>query len=835
MTDTPVLADGRRAGATWVAATGAFLLVAAAAVFIAVRWDTLPEPAKLGLVGALTAGFLVGGRALRRTLPSTGDVLFHLGAFLVPVDVAGLSLRLDLDWRTLLLTEGVVATAVLGALAATAGSVVLSWGAALSVVVLAGGIAALTPVPAPLVLAATAAAASLLDRRRAAIAWAAIAGLAPVTGALATFVLRATGAGTGTGVLEELGLGGRPAALVAVVSSTLVAAVLGREAVRRHDLALVALAGACLTTGVATTWVNAGPPREVNFLAGPALFLLVQAVAMLSQRDLFWGRPARAAALVAEAIAAALALPLALGLLLVAPLVDEGFDLFADDPGWTPEPAAGLAWALLAGGWLLSAWRRQGPQPSPLAALRTAVGTPWTVLPLAAAAGAALVVGPGSTLVTAAGLVVLAAGLVLSAAGLDGAGRGTTTAVAAAAAVWAPAVVSQSHRLATLPVALAGAAVLGLAAVAWGRAAGGWVAAELAAAGSLLAFVGATAATGELDLIATMLVALAAAWALGLLVERAAPLAGHAARGTMALGVVGSLTGTAEEVLAVAGAATLLFALDAARHDEPLLGLGAAAGTPVVVAAAGTASGLALATTGLVLCASAAVLTGLAMLYPARWRLPFLAAAGAGLGAGLALAASDPARLAQALLVSGGLAVGAGMVTGNGIVGHAGGAVALAGLWIHLTVEGVTASEAFVAPVALQLVAAGWQLRRRAEPPSSWVAFGPAVALLGGAGLAERLAGGGAWHSLVVGAVGVAAVAAGGWWRLAGPLLLGTGLLVAVTVLESLTMLAGIPTWAWLAAGGTVLLATGVALERSATTPIEAGRRLVDVVEERFS
>lgn len=63
MTDTPALADGRRAGATWVAATGAFLLVAAAAVFIAVRWDTLPEAAKLGLVGVLTAGFLVGGRA----------------------------------------------------------------------------------------------------------------------------------------------------------------------------------------------------------------------------------------------------------------------------------------------------------------------------------------------------------------------------------------------------------------------------------------------------------------------------------------------------------------------------------------------------------------------------------------------------------------------------------------------------------------------------------------------------------------------------------------------------------------------------------------------------
>jgi hypothetical protein len=81
----------------------------------------------------------------------------------------------------------------------------------------------------------------------------------------------------------------------------------------------------------------------------------------------------------------------------------------------------------------------------------------------------------------------------------------------------------------------------------------------------------------------------------------------------------------------------------------------------------------------------------------------------------------------------------------------------------------------------------------------------------------------------------VAAVAAGGWRRLAGPLFLGTGLVVTVTVLESLAALAGVPTWAWLAAGGTILLATGVALERTATSPVEAGRRLVDVVDQRFS
>ena len=61
--------------------------------------------------------------------------------------------------------------------------------------------------------------------------------------------------------------------------------------------------------------------------------------------------------------------------------------------------------------------------------------------------------------------------------------------------------------------------------------------------------------------------------------------------------------------------------------------------------------------------------------------------------------------------------------------------------------------------------------------------------------------------------------------------LLGAGLVAAVTVVESLTTLAGIPTWGWLAVGGRVLLASG---GRSATSPVEVGRRL-DVVGQRFS
>jgi hypothetical protein len=38
----------------------------------------------------------------------------------------------------------------------------------------------------------------------------------------------------------------------------------------------------------------------------------------------------------------------------------------------------------------------------------------------------------------------------------------------------------------------------------------------------------------------------------------------------------------------------------------------------------------------------------------------------------------------------------------------------------------------------------------------------------------------------------------------------------------------------WLAAGGTLLLGLGVQLERTDASPVEAGRRVVDVMSERF-
>ena len=136
----------------------------------------------------------------------------------------------------------------------------------------------------------------------------------------------------------------------------------------------------------------------------------------------------------------------------------------------------------------------------------------------------------------------------------------------------------------------------------------------------------------------------------------------------------------------------------------------------------------------------------------------------------------------------------------------AGASLATLGLWIRLDLAGVNATDAYVAPVAVALATAGF-LARRQRPRdtrelSSWVAYGPAIALLGAAALAERLAGGAGMHALVAGTLGTVAVAVGGWKRLAGPLLLGTTLLAAVVLSETLAYTATMPTWGWLALAG---------------------------------
>ncbi len=823
--------SGRRAAATWVGSTGAFLLVAAAAVFVAVRWDQLPDSAKLALVGGLTGAFLLGGRALRRTLPATGDVLFHLGAFLIPVDLAGLCLRADFDWRVTVVAEGVVCTAVFAALAHSTRSVVLSWAATASPLVLAAGIAGVTPVPATLVLAVFAVAAEVggASHRRlrwSAAVWAAIAGLAPVLGPVHAHLFASSGSdGTGlgdllfegsrlrvgSGTLAELGLIGQ-GQQVALVSGLLAAGVLARQGHRRRDLRLAFLALASVVVGMGTTVSAAELSGRFQLLGVAGLFVLVEILALVLFDDDFWGRPLATVAEIAEGLAG-LAVAAAACVVVVAPL----FDLFGDGDflDFTADRTLATALLVVALGWLTADIRRAVPATDARIGLSLVRGGGWS----SATVGATVSVVAAVALATVSGLATAVA-LVAVPAVMVAAGRKDGALLAAVFAPWAVLVVA-THPVAVGPIGMAGALVVAYAARRDGRLPLAAVATGTALAASLL--------TRDLGEAGAVGLAVGAAWGLAFALGRF----GDVARLGLLVPMVAATYLEPAEAIVPLGVITALYVVDAVRLRRPQIALGAAVVIQPLTLVLARAIDVPLAWAGFGLCVCAVAWTGLAAAVERRWRSPFLAAAGGALGLGLLLSTGDTVAFADSALVAGGLAVAAALVLRNVALGHAGGAAMTLGLFVHLYEVGTTASEPFVAPVALQLLIAGWSAQRRHQA-SSWVAYVPGILLLGGAALAERVQGGPGWHALVAGAVAVAAVGLGGWRRQAGPMVVGTAMLALITIRESLSVLAGVPTWAWLGLGGSILLAAAVVLERTDSSPLEAGRRVVDVLAERF-
>jgi len=267
------------------------------------------------------------------------------------------------------------------------------------------------------------------------------------------------------------------------------------------------------------------------------------------------------------------------------------------------------------------------------------------------------------------------------------------------------------------------------------------------------------------------------------------------------------------------------------RRDDPDLLWGLVPGIPLAVGALATGFGLDRAAVGLPLTLAAAPF----IVGAVRWtvgRAALATTAGVLMAGGLTIASTDPAVFGTVLILDGVALLAVGLRSARPSAVITGGGLAVVGVWLHLEVAGLEAVDLYALPVAVLLWVVGTQLADRTV--SSWVTHGPAVALAGGAALAERIAGGGGAHAVLAGVIGLLAVVEGGGRRLGAPLFLGTGLLVALTAHETTAVTAGVPTWAWLAAGGTLLIGAGLAMEHHELGPVETGRRLVDVVQERY-
>jgi hypothetical protein len=842
--------DHTRTGAIWVTGTGAFLLLAAAAVFVAVRWEHLGDQVKLAILGALTGGFLLAGRRLRRDLPATGGVLFHLGALLIPLNTATLALHAELDPSQLLLVEGAIATIAWFLLDRVEPSPVLRWAAGGAFVVAVAGAAGTLALPTPLLLALAAVAAHARRASKPALGWALVAGLGPVI----VFAERWL---SGSDVASHLGLAPDVPGLVWAVSGALAAGVIGREAQHRRQALLVVPAGASLVIGVAAAWSVLDPSAAVDLLGAATAFLLVELAAGLTREDPFWRGPTHAVAVAAEAIALAM-LPL-------AALATAWW--FADSrlEGVHHGAVAGAA-LLTVAAWLVGDLRR-------LAAPSRGGTIPWSLLlgsgwwPATVGVAAYLLVAvallTGSPLAVAAAMVVLAAAFVLT-------GRPGGHAIAVLLAVLAPLfaafdllVLGRSRwaRTATgiddllgtdgslaaiAVIGLAGALILAAAAVVRARLADPADNGPLAwaLAGSALGpIVTATCVlAGNVADLGLLIGAIAAAWAVALVLDAGEPVEG-ARRGVGHLGAIGragsmlALLGAgavgARGTIVLAGLLTVAFVADAARRrtEVPLLGL--AVTLPVLVGAVGADVGLTTAEIGVALTLLAAVGAGAHLLVGDQRGWPFLGVVVAGGTTGLGLAATGSTTGWLAVLVLAGIGFAYATVNESLVGGAISAVAAIVATWGLLVDGRVVAFDAYLAPVALVLVVAG-ALARRSNRVSSWVAYGPAIVLLGASALFERVSGGGGIHALVAGAVAVLAVVVGGQRRLAAPLLLGTALLVGLTAHESLSVTRQVPTWGWLALGGAALVAAGIVMERRDTSPMETGRRLVDVVGSRF-
>jgi hypothetical protein len=852
----------RATAATWVAATGALLLLAAAGTFLAVTWDTLGLAARVAVVAAVTGAAIVGGHRLRRPLPAVGAVVFHLGALLIPIDVLGLTLQLEVAPSGRWLATGASAVVAFSALAMAGRSKVLAWAAVVAAPVAATGIGLTTQVPAALALALGAAvvlgvahtagvlAAPLRGRRREAAGArvlqvaGAVLGVAAVHLPLVAAVLTAMGADGWLG--RDLGAAGWTTSWeLTLLSAGIAIVVVALAATRLRSRVIAAFAPVSAATAALLVAFPVSSPDAVAVLAVPVLAAALQLAALATVRDPFWGGVSRAAAVVTEVVGVLL-VPVAFWVVLQPwPLPPEPAD-----------PVVASAWAAVALAWTLALARR------------AAVGT-WRRSLVVAAGGmaglhlvaAVVVASPETTLrpwlllaVAAGSLAWVPFGSARVPAPVLGAGWPAASGLALGAVTlailvsWrAPEVVIVSL-LATavlaVHVAYAARAEAGDAAAVLAALLPATVATVLLAAWSPGAVASGISAPGRTVGVLVLLLGLAA-------VSDRVPLGADLVRVTAAAVAVLAPSGWVSVqgldvgqrfvldisaahagAIAVTVVCVLWLTVDAVRHDRPWL---VAVAAPVMVRAILSISlelGVAVTWIGLGVLGAAAVVTVIALAEVGRWRVPAVTFASLAAPTGWLLLGDDPLLRAWVTVAAGAVVVAAGLLRRRTLVGQLGGVVMIVGVWRLFALAEVTAADLWVLPVAVQLWVTGWLARR--EGASSWLADVPPMLLVAVPALGERLTGGPGYHTLLAGAIGVVAVVAGGTRRLGGPLVVGSLVLVAVALVETFALVASVPTWAWLAAGGCSLLGVAVAIERAGTTPVATARRLVEVIDERF-
>jgi len=204
----------------------------------------------------------------------------------------------------------------------------------------------------------------------------------------------------------------------------------------------------------------------------------------------------------------------------------------------------------------------------------------------------------------------------------------------------------------------------------------------------------------------------------------------------------------------------------------------------------------------------------------------------AGLVLGVLLTAGEERWLASALTAAVPMLLVAAVRPARRGYLWCGAAAAVAATWAWLSVADVTLLEAYTLPAAAVALVAGVVARRGRTQLSSWLAFGPglAVALLPSLDLViDR---GGVARPLLLTGGALLVVLVGARARLQAPLVLGAVTLVGLGVDTVAPVAAQLPRWVTIGAAGLLLLWLGATTERRLTQLRELRRRLQDLEQD---